>query len=68
LDPALEQKARLAALEAMQAAALEKGILSNAQENAEATLRQSLGLLGFDPVRFRRGAGSTASKTTDKAH
>jgi hypothetical protein len=34
-NPELEQKERLAALEAVQAAALEMGILSNAQQNAQ---------------------------------
>jgi len=51
-DPELEQKARLAALEAVQAAALEMGILSNAQENAEKTVRGFLRTMGVESVRF----------------
>jgi hypothetical protein len=53
-NPELEQKARLAALEAMQAAALEMGILSNAQENAEKTVRGFLQTVGVESVRFER--------------
>jgi hypothetical protein len=68
LNPSLEQKARLAALEAMQAAALEKGILGKAQENAEATLRQSLEILGFNTIRFQRVIGSTTPKPANEAH
>ena len=51
-DPELEQKARLAALEAVQAAALEMGILSHAQENAEKTVREFLRAAGVESVRF----------------
>jgi hypothetical protein len=51
-DPELEQKARLAALEAIQAAAVEMGILSNAQDNAENTVRKLLRAGGVDSVRF----------------
>jgi hypothetical protein len=53
-DPELEQKARLAALEAAQAAAVEMGILSNAQENAEKTIREFLRAMGTESVRFER--------------
>jgi hypothetical protein len=53
-DPELEQKARLAALEAAQAAALEMGILSNAQENAEKTIRGFLRTVGVESVRFEQ--------------
>jgi hypothetical protein len=53
-DPELEQKARLAALEAAQAAAVEMGILSNAQENAEKTVREFLHAMGAESVRFER--------------
>ena len=51
-DPELEQKARLAALEAIQAAAVEMGILSNAQVNAETTIRKLLRTGGVESVRF----------------
>jgi hypothetical protein len=51
-NPDLDQKARLAALEAVQAAALEMGILSNAQENAETTIREVLRAAGVESVRF----------------
>ena len=51
-NPELEQKARLAALEAVQAAALDMGILSNAQRDAETTIREFLRPLGFESVRF----------------
>lgn len=52
LNPELDQKARLAALEAVQAAAIEMGILSNAQHNAETTIRQFLRPLGVETVTF----------------
>ena len=52
----LEQKARLAALEAVQAAALEMGILSQAQENAEKTIRQVLLAAGVESIRFEAPA------------
>lgn len=51
-NPELDQKARLAALEAVQAAALEMGILSNAQENAEKTIREFLRTAGVESIRF----------------
>ena len=60
-DPELEQKARLAALEAAQAAALEMGILSNAQENAEKTIRGFLQTVGVESVRFDRPERGNAS-------
>ena len=59
-DPELEQKARLAALEAVQAAALEMGILSNAQVNAEKTIRGFLRTVGVESVRFERLEGGNA--------
>jgi len=52
LNPELEQKARLAALEAIQAAALEMGLVSHAQENAERTIREFLRAAGVESVRF----------------
>jgi hypothetical protein len=61
-DPELEQKARLAALEAVQAAALEMGILSNAQQNAEKTIREFLHAAGVESVRFEIAGGG--SRTT----
>jgi hypothetical protein len=51
-DPELEQKARMDALEAIQAAAIQMGILSNAQENAETTIRKLLRAGGVEQVRF----------------
>ncbi len=51
-NPELEGKTRLAALEAVQAAALEMGILSNAQENAQKTIREFLRTAGMKSVRF----------------
>ena len=51
-NPELDQKARLAALEAVQAAALEMGILSNAQENAQKTIREFLRTAGMKSVQF----------------
>jgi Protein of unknown function (DUF4230) len=49
-NPELEQKARLAALEAVQVAALQMGILSNAQQNAETTIRAFLHTVGIESV------------------
>ncbi len=59
-DPELEQKARLAALETVQASALEMGILSNAQENAEKAVRGLLQTMDVRSVRFERSEGGTA--------
>ena len=52
-NPELEQNARRAALEAVQQAALQMGILSNAQQNAENTLREFLRTSGISNVTFR---------------
>jgi len=60
-DPELEQKARLAALEAVQAAALEMGILSNAQQNAEKTIREFLHAAGVESVHFERPEGGSTT-------
>lgn len=49
-NPQLEQQARQAALEAVQQAALQMGILSNAQQNAATTLRGFLQTLGLETV------------------
>lgn len=60
-NPQLEQNARQAALEAIQSAALQAGILSNAQKNAETSLRSFLRSAGFRDVTFlprRRGPPS----------
>ncbi|HUJ72369.1 MAG TPA: DUF4230 domain-containing protein [Verrucomicrobiae bacterium] len=51
-NPELEEKARQAALEEIQAAALEMGIVNNAQENAEKTVREFLRAGGVESVRF----------------
>jgi hypothetical protein len=59
-DPELEQKARLAALEAIQAAALQMGILSNAQVNAENTVRKLLRAGGVESVRFVNAGNDNA--------
>ena len=51
-DPELEQKARLAALEDIQVAAVQMGILSNAQNNAESTIGKVLRAGGAESVQF----------------
>ncbi|NQU12273.1 DUF4230 domain-containing protein [bacterium] len=51
-NPELDQKARLLALESVQAAALDMGILRDAQANAERSIRRVLSLGGLAPVRF----------------
>jgi hypothetical protein len=51
-NPQLEQNARQAALLEIQGAALQAGILSNAQHNAEASLRAFLQTAGFRTVTF----------------
>ena len=51
-NPQLEQQARQAALEAVQQAALQMGILSNAQANAETALRSFLRTAGYQAVSF----------------
>jgi len=62
-NPELEQKARLAALEAVQAAALEMGILSNAQQNAQKTVWEFLHVTGVESVRFESAVeGSTRAR------
>lgn len=58
-DPELERKARLAALEAVQAAALEMGILSNAQQNAEKTIRGFLNGAGVETVHFETASAGS---------
>ena len=58
-NPELEQKARLAALEAVQATALEMGILSNAQENAQKTVWEVLHATGVESVRFETPTGGS---------
>jgi hypothetical protein len=52
LNPELEQNARLAALEAVQAVATEMGILKDAQQNAEKAIREFLRPVGIDTVAF----------------
>jgi hypothetical protein len=54
-NPDLEQSARRAALEAVQKAALQMGILSNAQHNAETTIREFLRTAGISNVTFTTG-------------
>ncbi len=60
-DPALEQKARLAALEAVQIAALETGILKDAQQNAETAIREFLRATGIESVRFDFAGATTGA-------
>jgi hypothetical protein len=62
-NPELEQKARLAALEAAQAAAVEMGILSNAQQNAQKTIGEFLHATGVESVQFQTlTEGSTTAR------
>jgi hypothetical protein len=57
-NPELEQNARRAALEAVQQAALQMGILSNAQHNAESTVREFLRTAGISNVTFQAGTNT----------
>ncbi|MEI8313953.1 MAG: DUF4230 domain-containing protein [Verrucomicrobiota bacterium] len=50
LNPDLEQSARRAALEDVRQAAVQMGILSNAQQNAETIIRNFLQTIGFNQV------------------
>jgi hypothetical protein len=59
-SPDLEQRARLAAIESVQAAALEMGLLSHAQANAEKTIREFLRAAGAESVRFEPSAARGA--------
>ncbi len=52
LNPDLEQNARRAALEDVRLAALQMGILSNAQQNAEIIIRNFLQTIGFNQISF----------------
>ncbi len=52
LNPELEQNARRAALEDVQQAALQMGILSNAQQNAESGIREFLRAVNLSNVTF----------------
>ena len=52
LNPDLEQNARRTALEDVRLAALQMGILSNAQQNAETIIRNFLQTIGFNQVSF----------------
>jgi hypothetical protein len=51
-NPELEQKARLAALESVQVAAQDLGILKDAQKNAETAIRDFLRTVGTGSVAF----------------
>jgi hypothetical protein len=57
-NPELEQNARRAALEAVQQAALQMGLLSNAQHNAETTVREFLRTAGISNVTFQAGTNA----------
>ena len=50
LNPDLEQSARRDALENIRQAAVQMGILSNAQQNAETIIRNFLQTIGFNQV------------------
>ena len=52
LNPDLEQSARRAALADVRLAAIQMGILSNAQQNAETLIRNFLQTSGFNQVSF----------------
>ena len=52
LNPDLEQSARRDALEDVRLAAVQMGILSNAQQNAETIIRNFLQTSGFNQVSF----------------
>jgi hypothetical protein len=67
-NPELEQKARLAALEAVQVAAREKGILRDAQDNAESTIRALLGTLGIESIQFKAASATSTPVSPDEAH
>lgn len=54
-NPQLEQQARQAALESVQLAAIQSGILTNAHANAETALRIFLRGAGFESVAFAPG-------------
>lgn len=54
--PDLEQQARLEARKAIEASALEMGLLRDARENAEATIRMLLLNLGVTSVTFVHGS------------
>jgi hypothetical protein len=64
-NPELDQKARLAALEAVQAATLEMGILHDAQQNAEAAIRELLRHSGAATVTFHTGAAPVTLPKAD---
>ncbi len=62
-DKDLEKKARLTALEAVQAAALEMGILRDAQQNAEKSIREFLRAVGIASVTFETSSTAPAGAT-----
>ena len=51
-NPDLQKEARLLALDKVKGAAREMGILSDAQHNAETSIRDLLMALGFETVKF----------------
>lgn len=55
-NSSLEQQARQAALEAVQAAALDMGLLKDARQNAESAIRNLLTALGAKSVTFTPSA------------
>jgi len=52
----------------VQAAALKMNILSNAQQNAETTIRRFLRLLGTGSVRFETATATPTSLPPVEAH
>jgi hypothetical protein len=54
----LEQRARLAGMDSVRTAALEMGILKQAEENAEASIRALLQLSGVKSIRVIRASAS----------
>jgi len=67
-DRELEQKARLAALESVQAAARAMGILRDAQDNAESTIRLLLRPLGIESVQFETSSTTATAVPGVEAH
>lgn len=55
-NPDLERKARLTAIESVQADALSMGILKDARRNAETTIREMLRAFGVESVTFVGGS------------
>ena len=63
-NPELEQQARRDALEAVQAAALEMGILKDARQNAETAIRNFLRTTGIQSVTFEPVSPASTNSPT----